>query len=261
MLEGMLIGSASNYAARLAGNWWPSDASFASAANTWLDTHGVDDVTIVDPTGFDEGNTATPAGLVQLAQLAMANPTIAGIVAMPSVELPGAGTVKNTNTLLADAGTVGMKTGILDGFNVLAVKNLTVAGTTVQVDAVTLNQPDSKTRWATARDLFAQVERQLQPTAAVAAGATVGTATTEWGESVPVVAASDARLILWNGAVPSAAAKLSLGEDWTRGGKAGTVTATGPANTATVDAVLSRDVAGPGLWWRITHPLQLLGWD
>ncbi|MRH28112.1 D-alanyl-D-alanine carboxypeptidase [Microbacterium sp. SYP-A9085] len=261
LLEGMLIGSASNYAARLAGNWWHSNASFADAARTWLDERGIEGVTIVDPTGFDAGNTATPRALMTLAQLAMDNPTIAGIVGTASVTLPGAGTVKNTNTLLADPGTVGMKTGVLDGFNVLAVKNLTIGGVTVQVDAVTLNQPDSKTRWASARDLFAQVEKQLQPTAAVTADTVVGSANTVWGETVPVVAASDARLVLWNGSRASATVTLRPTQTWTKAAPVGTVTATGPAGSATVDAVLSRDVAGPGLWWRVTHPLELLGWD
>jgi D-alanyl-D-alanine carboxypeptidase (penicillin-binding protein 5/6) len=259
LLEGMLIGSASNYAARLAGNWWHSNASFADAASTWLDARGIEGVTVVDPTGFDAGNTATPAALITLAQLAMDNPTIAGIVGRASVTLPGAGTVKNTNTLLTDPGTVGMKTGILDGFNVLAVKNLTIGDTTVQVDAVTLNQPDSKTRWATARDLFAQVEKQLQPTVVVPAGTVVGSAATVWGETVPVVAASDARVVLWNGSRASATATLQPGQSWTTSSPVGTVTAAGPVGSVTVDAVLSRDLAGPGLWWRITHPLELLG--
>ena len=46
MLEGVLIGSANNYADRLAGDIWSTDAVFASAARAWMDTHGVPGVTI-----------------------------------------------------------------------------------------------------------------------------------------------------------------------------------------------------------------------
>ncbi|WP_051191738.1 hypothetical protein [Microbacterium luticocti] len=259
MLQGMLIASASNYAARLAGQWWPSDESFASAANAWLAARRITGITIADPTGFDARNTATPAALVRLAQVAMDNPVIAEIVAQKQVTLPGAGTVTNTNELLADPGVVGMKTGILDGYNVLAVKDVTVGGTTVQVQAAVLNQPDAKTRWTVARNLFAQVQAQLQPTTAVAAGTVVGTVSTAWGASVAVVASSDADLVLWNAATPTATAQLTLGDDWAAGAAAGSVTVTGPVQATTVDAALADELDGPGLWWRITHPLQLLG--
>jgi len=60
MLEGMLIGSANNYADRLAQGIWPSDAVFASAANAWLTAHGVPGVTVREPTGMDSRNAASP---------------------------------------------------------------------------------------------------------------------------------------------------------------------------------------------------------
>ena len=93
LLEGMLVGSANNYADRLAGNLWPTDAVFANAANSWLSAHGVPGVTVVEPTGLDPRNTASPEALIALAQKAMAEPVIAEIVAKPAVELPGAGLV------------------------------------------------------------------------------------------------------------------------------------------------------------------------
>ncbi len=71
LLEGMLIGSADNYADRLAGESWPSDAVYANAANAWLTAHGVPGITVVEPTGFDRGNIATPAALIPLAQKAL----------------------------------------------------------------------------------------------------------------------------------------------------------------------------------------------
>ncbi|QAY59213.1 D-alanyl-D-alanine carboxypeptidase [Microbacterium protaetiae] len=258
MLEGMLVGSASNYAARLASNWWSSDWTFATAANAWLDARGISGITITDPTGFDHGNTATPAALIDVAELAMADSTIAGIVKQKKITLPGAGEVANTNELLSDAGVVGLKTGTLDGYDLLSVKNVTIGDTTVRVVASVLNQPDSKTRWSVSRDVLAQVEAQLKASPSVPAGTTVGTVHTRWGETVPIVTAAQADVVLWNGASAKVSSTLKLG-DWSAGAKAGTLSAAGPVNTTTVDATLSADLEGPGFWWRLTHPLDLLG--
>ena len=49
MLQGLLIGSANNYAARLADQFWPTDEVFESAAADWLRTHGISGITVVEP--------------------------------------------------------------------------------------------------------------------------------------------------------------------------------------------------------------------
>ena len=81
-------------------------------------------MTVVEPTGMDSGNAASPSALIPLAQKALANPVIAEIVAKQSVDLPGAGHVENTNGLLADPGVLGLKTGTLDGWNLLSAKDV-----------------------------------------------------------------------------------------------------------------------------------------
>ena len=167
LLEGMLIGSANNYADRLASILWPSDAVYASAARTWLEVHGVPGVTIVEPTGFDSRNAASAASLITLAQKALANPVIAEIVAKSATDLPGAGHVENTNGLLADAGVIGVKTGSLDDFNLLAAKNISIGGTPVRLYAAVLGQEDDD--GAHRRDAGA-----FRPARAGAAASTLG---------------------------------------------------------------------------------------
>ena len=39
----------------------------------------------------------------------------------------------------------------------------------------------------------------------------------------------------------------------------GTLTVTGPLNAASVDLQLAGDIEPPSAWWRLTHPLELLG--
>jgi serine-type D-Ala-D-Ala carboxypeptidase (penicillin-binding protein 5/6) len=259
MLEGMLIGSAGNYADRLAGNLWPTDAAYANAAETWLQAHGVRGISIVEPTGIEAANSASPGALLTLAQKAMANPIIAEIVGKKSVDLPGAGHVVNTNGLLADPGVVGIKTGSLDAFNLLAAKDVKIGDTTVRMYASTLGQPDEKTRISATRALFAQLEKELQLRPSVASGTIVGEVTTRWGETVPLKTTKDADVVLWNGGTATVATAFALGEHRDAGDVVGTLTATGPLDTTDVNVALAHDIEGPDAWWRLTHPLDLLG--
>nr|WP_220476509.1 D-alanyl-D-alanine carboxypeptidase [Microbacterium halimionae] len=259
MLQGMLIGSANNYADRLVATYWPTDAVYAAAANSWLDLHGISGITIVGPSGIDAGNTASPGALIPLANRALADPVIAEIVRTVSVDLPGAGLVTNTNELLADPGVIGLKTGTLDGYNLLAAKEVTVDDITVRLYAATLDQPDYDTRSAVTRGLFDQLESELQPDPSVTAGSLAGRVETVWGESVNLVTDGDATVVLWNGGTAEVVTSLDLADNRTAGETVGTVTVTGPLNSSVVDVELAEDIEGPTPLWRLTHPLELFG--
>lgn len=259
MLEGMLIGSANNYADRLAEELWLTDAVFASAANQWLREHDLTGIRIVNPSGYDSANKATPEALIPLAETALANPVIAEIVAKPSVKLPGAGTVKNTNQLLADPGVVGVKTGTLKEYSVLSAKDVAVGDTTVRLYAAVLGQKSSAARFAESRDLYSQLEGELTLFPSVKAGTDAGEVTTAWGEKVEVITATDASVVLWNGGTAAATVDVNLGDKSQKGDVVGSLTVTGPLNSQKVDLKLASDVEGPSAWWRITHPIELFG--
>ncbi|WRH19049.1 hypothetical protein GC092_09955 [Microbacterium sp. JZ37] len=162
LLQGMLIGSACNYADILVTSIWGDEAAFATAAAAFVSENGLDGITMVEPTGIDTRNTATPEALIELGRLALENPVIAEIVATPSVDLPGAGLVENTNDLLADPGVVGIKTGTLEGSSLLSAKDVPDGdGGTTRVYAVVLGQPDDDARFTASRKLYAQVEASL----------------------------------------------------------------------------------------------------
>ncbi|MEW1962486.1 D-alanyl-D-alanine carboxypeptidase [Microbacterium sp. NPDC077644] len=261
LLQGTLLGSANNYIDRLAREIWGSDAQFAAAAKTWLADRGLSDITIVTPSGFDDRNTATPAALLKLGERAMQNPVFAEIVGTKSVELPGAGVVTNTNGMLGDAGVVGIKTGTLgEDWNLLTAKDVTVDDVTVHLYAAVLGQDDDKGRLAATRSLFTQVEADLTaagPT--VAAGTVVGRVQTDWGTTVDIVTDDDATVVQWNGATSAATVTLDLMDQWAEGDDVGTLAVHGPVDAETVDVSLAEEVTGPSPWWRLTHPLQLLG--
>ncbi|WP_396644212.1 D-alanyl-D-alanine carboxypeptidase family protein [Microbacterium sp.] len=259
MLQGMLIASANNYAQRLASDLWSSDADFAAAAEGYLADRGIQGITIVNPTGIEEGNTATPAALIALAQKALQNPVIAEIVRTPELTLPGAGSFRNGNPLLADPGVVGIKTGTLDAWNLLSAKDLTVGGTTVRVYAAVLGQPGPDSRDQASRDLYTRMAEEVQLRTSVPAGTVVGKVSTLWGEDVSLVTAEDAQNVLWNGASATPGTSFTLGEARDAGETVGELVTTGPLDAATVVVQLRSDIEPPSPWWRLTHPLDLLG--
>ncbi|KAF2415511.1 D-alanyl-D-alanine carboxypeptidase [Microbacterium sp. B35-30] len=259
MLEGILVGSANNYADRLAQSICPSDAVFASAASSWLAAHGVPGVTVFEPTGMDPRNTASAEALVVLAQKALAHPVIAEIVAKQSVDLPGAGNVKNTNGLLADPGVVGIKTGTLDAWNLLSAKDITVGDTTVRLYASVLGQPDDEARLAASRAIYAQLEAELQLKPSVTANTVAGQVETLWGDEVDVITSGDASVILWNGGSGTVTPAYDLDESRDAGDVIGSLTVTGPLDETAVDLQLAADITEPSPWWRLTHPLDLFG--
>jgi D-alanyl-D-alanine carboxypeptidase (penicillin-binding protein 5/6) len=191
----------------------------------------------------------------------MQNPVFAEIVGTTSVDLPGAGTVKNTNGMMADAGVIGVKTGTLhESWNLLTAKDVKIGDTTLRLYASVLTQADDDMRLAETRSLFSQVESELQAQApTVPEGTVVGTVDTLWGAPVDVVTDADADVVLWNGGTATATVEFDLDEKRKAGAEVGMLTATGPLNTASTALKLAGTVQEPSAWWRLTHPLELFG--
>ncbi len=260
LIEGILLGSAGNYTDILSESIWPSDEDYAAAASDWMNRAGIIGITLVEPTGIDPRNVATPQGLLRLAEVAMQNPIVAEIVAKPSVDLPGAGLVKNTNGLIGDPGVVGLKTGSLDGYNLLSVKNLDIGGKTVQTYAVALHEEDDAARNAVSRNLYTQLDAALQPVVLVPKDTAVAEVSTAWGESTKLVTISDATGSVWQH-TPTVISTPKLGSDRDAGAPAGTLSVTGTLGTDEVGVRVANDLPDPSPWWRLTHPFALFGWD
>lgn len=261
MMQGMLIGSAGNYTDRLASTIWPTDSVFAAAANDWLTRKNLPGITVVEPTGIDPADAADPASLITLARYALADPVIAEIVRTPSVTLPGAGEVINTNDLLTtDPAVIGIKTGSLSGFyNLLAARQQAVGDATVRAYAVTLGQPSDEARAAETARLLTEVSAEASQPVVLPAGTVAGTVSTPWGVTVQMLTDADTSLLLWNGATAPVASDLSLGDAREANDPVGTVSTKGPLGSASSGVHLSADIPDPDAWWRLTHPLELFG--
>lgn len=260
MLQGILIGSAGNYTDRLANTIWPNDTVFAAAARAWLDRHGLTGIAVVEPTGIDPANTADPAALIALARYAMTDPVVAEIVRTPSVSLPGAGDVVNTNDLLVDPTVVGLKTGTLFGaYNLLAAQEVAVGETTVRVYATALAQSSDEARDGETARLLADVAAEVAQPRVLPAGTVAGVVSTPWGVSAEIVTDADVSLLLWNGATSAVSSDLALGDARDADDPVGTVSAKGPLGGASIGVHLTAELTDPDAWWRLTHPFELWG--
>ena len=110
-LAALLLPSANNVATMLARHVSGSVESFVNEMNRTAQSLRMKHTTYTDPSGLDESTRSTGADQILLARVAMRDTTFASIVATPRYELPVAGAVRNTDTLLGRRGFVGIKTG------------------------------------------------------------------------------------------------------------------------------------------------------
>jgi D-alanyl-D-alanine carboxypeptidase (penicillin-binding protein 5/6) len=142
-LQALLVPSANNVAVVLARWDAGSVERFVARMNATARSLGMSRTRYTDPSGFDDATVSTAADQVRIVARAMRLRAFARIVATPSVMLPVAGTVHNTNRLLGYGGFVGVKTGSDDAaggcFAFRAVR-LIDGGRTV-ITGVVLGQP------------------------------------------------------------------------------------------------------------------------
>jgi D-alanyl-D-alanine carboxypeptidase (penicillin-binding protein 5/6) len=142
-LQALLVPSANNIAAVLARWDAGSAGGFVARMNAAARSLGMTRTRYTDPSGYDDATVSTAADQVRIVDRAMRLPVFASIVAMRSVTLPVAGTLRNTDTLLGRDGFVGVKTGSDDAaggcFAFRAVRRIDGRRTTIT--GVVLGQP------------------------------------------------------------------------------------------------------------------------
>lgn len=259
-LEAMLIVSACNYAEAVSTWAYGSQSAFLRATKNWLAANGLTSTTIVEPTGIDARNTSTPADLVALAKIAMANPAIAQIVGMPTLNVPNIPAALNTNDLLGTEGITGLKTGTLEdsGSNLLFSSTLDVGtGHPLSIVGVILGGYTHDAVNGEVRALLRSIQAGFQTVTLGEAGQRIGTYSTPWGESADIVLGESTSLLIWSDTeidVSFTTTSLTTGSD---GDTVGSVTWTVGPDTVTAPLVLDGTIEPPDAWWRLTHPLDL----
>lgn len=143
-LEALLLPSANNVASLLAIHEAGSIEAFVAEMNEVAAELGMRNTHYTDPSGFEDTTVSTAADQLKLGRAAMADPTFAEIVAMPSAWVPVAGEVTNFNELVGREGFVGIKTGSdqAAGGCLLFAKRIQVDGRTRTVLGAVLGQRD-----------------------------------------------------------------------------------------------------------------------
>ena len=263
-LEGLLLPSGDNLAALLADWQAGSEAAFVAEMDQLAGTLHLEQTHFTDSSGLDPGSVSSARDLVVLATVAMRNPVFASIVAMPTVSLPVAGTVRNYNPILGQGGVIGIKTGWTEsalGCLVFAARQ-TVGGRPVQLIGAVLGQPGGPETGLAAAGreaslLLAAGEAELHQTRLPAGGSVVGEVNSKWtaplaarvSHSVWLIGVAGARLhldLLWQ----RPRAPLRRGED------VGSLTVTTPGGFHFHETVVvNRKLAAPDWWWRLTRSL------
>jgi len=262
VLELMLVVSASNYA-EAAANWaFGSPAGFRTAADGWLAANGLSSTGIVEPTGIDARNVSTAADLIALGKLAAANPVVAEIARMPALDVPGFPALTNTNGLLGVDGVTGIKTGTLDegGACLVFSASLDVGlATPLTVIGAVLGAPDHAVANAEVRALLASITAGFHNVVVMAEGQELGTYTTPWGDGAVVVATESASVFTWSDAPITSDVETTPITEGASGTQVGSITFTAGTSELSVPLALQGSITGPDPWWRLTHPLELLG--
>ena len=159
-LEALMLPSANNVAALLAVHQAGSVEAFVAEMNEAAAELGMKNTEYTDPSGWEDSTVSTAADQLKIGRAAMADPTFAEIVAMPSTVLPVAGEVTNFNALVGHEGFVGIKTGSDEaaGGCLLFAKRIEVEGRTRTVLGVVLGQREGdliEAALASARSLAA----------------------------------------------------------------------------------------------------------
>ncbi|MFT3797624.1 D-alanyl-D-alanine carboxypeptidase family protein [Microbacterium sp.] len=180
-LELMLVTSASNYADAVSTWAYGSRAAFLGAARDWLDRNGLTQTVLVEPTGISPRNVSTAGELIALGDLAMANPVVAEIVAMPALSVPGFSGA-NTNSLLGSEGVRGIKTGTPEGSNLLYSSLLDVGiGEPLHVTGVVIGGAGRDQVNRSVEALLTSLRSGFHPVPVGSAGEEVGTVTSTAG--------------------------------------------------------------------------------
>jgi D-alanyl-D-alanine carboxypeptidase (penicillin-binding protein 5/6) len=260
-LEEMLVASACNYAEAVSTWAFGSQARYLTVMKSWLKAHNLTGTRLVEPTGIDPRNVSTPADLIAIGKLALANPAVAAIVKMPSLTIPNASGVANTNELLGVDGIDGIKTGTLAqaGACLLFSAVLEIgAAAPITVVGVVLGGDDHASVDAAVRALLDSIKSGFHEVTLVTKGEAFGSYATPWKDAAAVVAGRTASVLTWSNTPITSTMVTKTIQAGTSGSPVGSVTFVAGKSTVTVPLVLKGSIHGPDDWWRLTHPVEVL---
>ena len=257
LLQGMLLPSASNFAAMLATWDQGSLPAFVTRMNARAASLGMAATHYDDVSGFSAASVSTPTDLIKVAETAMRLPAFAQIVAQTQASLPVAGTIHNLNALLGQNGVIGIKTGHTDqagGCLVFAADSI-VDGQPARIVGAVMGQPNADAgAFAATVPLITAVRGALHVQPVVRRHDVVAHYSTAWGVSGPIVAAQGVSWMLMDGASVSRHATINpIPPDLPAGSRVGTLTLESGNQRIDVPLIVEAAINGPDVSWRLTR--------
>lgn len=254
-LTAMLLASGNNYATSLATWAYGSMEAFLDAARGWLDEHGLEHTRLVDSSGISLDNVSTPAELVELGEIALADPTVSELVATQSIDLPVIGTVKNSNKMLGTHGVDGIKTGTTDdAANLLFSADYPVGSQVVTVVGVVLGGENHTVLDDAIAALLDSIAPGFHEVTVLEAGQELASYSTAWGDTARARAVEGASVVIWSDTpvdIEVVAAPVTLAASGT---EVGTATVRAGVQEIVVALELDAAIEDPGAWWRLSNP-------
>ncbi len=260
LLQGLLLPSGNNIATLLA-NWDAgSQASFVADMNQMAARLGLGHTRYADASGLSPATVSDAQDQTRLAEVAMANRTFSGIVALPQVTLPVAGVAFNVNGLVTHDGIIGVKTGSTPqagGCYVFAAGRV-VAGRSVTIIGSVLGQGGTSILTSAldaGEALVNATSRALTALIVVPTGGEVGRIASPWGGGVAILAEGGIALVGWPGLVFHLRLRpIRLGRVLRRGATVGGLQVTVGATVVAQEELHSAGpIRGPSLRWRLTR--------
>ena len=201
MLQALLIPSGNNIGAMLASWDAGSVDAFVAKMNAEAKALGMVNTRYVDASGASKESVSTAKDQLLLAQAAMANPVFAEIVNKKQAQVPVAGTIFSTDTLLGKTGIVGVKTGWTEeaGGNFVGAAKVNVQGRQLTVFSAVMNQDTLETAFAITERLLPAVGTNLKYVKVIATGTTVAQVDTGWHSHANIVSDGEVELLTWPG--------------------------------------------------------------
>lgn len=260
LLEGLLLPSGNNIATLLASWDAGTQGSFVAAMNQEAARLGLGHTRYADASGLSPATVSDAQDQTRLAEVAMANSTFAGIVALPQVTLPVAGVAYNVNGLVTHDGITGVKTGSTPqagGCYVFAAQRV-VAGHSVTVIGSVLGQGGVSVLTSAldaGEALINATSSALTDLIVVPTGGEVGRIASPWGGGVRLAVNRGIVLVGWPGlAFDLGVEPIRLGRALRQGVKVGRLQVKVGATVVAQEELYSPSpIRGPSLGWRLTR--------
>lgn len=274
LLEGLLVPSANNFAVILADHDAGSQKAFVARMNAEAKKLGMRHTHYTDPSGYEDSTVSTASDQVKLAEVAIKSPTLAQIVAMPTVTLPDIiGKLKNYDTLVGKDGYIGLKTGSDSqaGGCFSFARQEKIAGRQLTVIGVVMGQGQGSTNLANimilainaTKALANSVPGALHVETVLPAGRKVMVATSADGAKVDAVTRTPLTELGWGGMTARLRVQaVPVGSSLSKGQEVGVVTLVGPTSgptSARTVATASSTMPRLRLTWRLRHILPRHG--